>query len=510
LAEPGIPLELDAQTERFRELRTQIEKTVLPLATSVDGGHFTCQLSPHDLALRIGGYAALEDGSSVRIGQLVDLQLELVDGPEVGTAAPGGDARLAATVTLRVVRGTGVVRSGTAEPFHDAVVRPATSEEVASWLDEARPPRARLEVGELRLASGVPAHLDAGGFDRHTFLCGQSGSGKTYSLGVILERLLLETSLRIVILDPNSDFVRLGEARQGIDGSLAERHGDVAQGVVVRSAAESGSERLALRFADLDARSQAAALRLDPVADREEYAELVSIVESLPDSDREAALRELLAGGGTETKALGLRLRNLGVEGWQLWARQDGRSIVDEVTARDARCLVVDLGSLATLDEKAIAAEAVLGTLWRRRDDRAPTLVVVDEAHNVCPSEPRDPVTAIAAEHAARIAAEGRKYGLYLLVSTQRPQKVDEQVLSQCDNLVLMRMNSRSDLALVSEAFSFVPPQLLGLATDFGLGEALVAGKIASHPALVRFGARVTEEGGSDVAADWARPLHPV
>jgi len=45
--------------------------------------------------------------------------------------------------------------------------------------------------------------------DRHTLLRGQSGSGKTYSLGVILERLLIETDLRLVILDPNSDFVRL-------------------------------------------------------------------------------------------------------------------------------------------------------------------------------------------------------------------------------------------------------------------------------------------------------------
>ena len=179
---------------------------------------------------------------------------------------------------------------------------------------------------------------------------------------------------------------------------------------------------------------------------------------------------------------------------------------MEELAARSARCLVVDLGSLQTLEEKALVSEAVLATLWRHRTDRQPTLIVVDEAHNVCPSEPGDPITAIATEHAQRIAAEGRKFGLYLLVSTQRPHKVHEQVLSQCDNLVLMRMNSRSDLAYVGELFSFVPPALLAAATDFRLGEALVAGKIASHPALVRFGARITEEGGSDVPADWALP----
>ena len=44
-------------------------------------------------------------------------------------------------------------------------------------------------------------------------MCGQSGSGKTYSLGLVLERLLVGTSLRMVILDPNSDYVRLSEVR---------------------------------------------------------------------------------------------------------------------------------------------------------------------------------------------------------------------------------------------------------------------------------------------------------
>ena len=72
----------------------------------------------------------------------------------------------------------------------------------------------------------MPLELDAGGFDRHTFICGQSGSGKTYSLGVMLEQLLLETRLRIVVLDPNSDYVRMGEVRAGVDEAVAARYRD--------------------------------------------------------------------------------------------------------------------------------------------------------------------------------------------------------------------------------------------------------------------------------------------
>ena len=98
----------------------------------------------------------------------------------------------------------------------------------------------------------------------------------------------------------------------------------------------------------------------------------------------------------------------------------------------------------------------VLSTLWRNRSRRQPCLIVIDEAHNVCPAKPADAVMALATNFASLIAAEGRKFGLYLLTSTQRPQKVHEEVLSLCDNL-LMRMNSEADLGLLRDAFSFVP-----------------------------------------------------
>ena len=149
-------------------------------------------------------------------------------------------------------------------------------------------------------------------------------------------------------------------------------------------------------------------------------------------------------------------------------------------------------------------AGAVLSDLWRHRHERSPVLIVIDEAHNVCPAEPPDRLTALAAEQAVRIAAEGRKFGLYLLVSTQRPQKIPQNVLSQADNLVLMRLNSLADTAFAEAAFSFVPPSLIERSVTFRQGEGLIAGKISPRPALLRFDARITQEGGADVPATWA------
>ena len=459
------------------------------LATSVDGRHFVYDVATDDLDVRVGGYVVIGEG---RLGYVTSVAMASHDGQH-GLAS-------------RLVRVEGRLLEGPDRPFGGTPARVAAPAEVARWMDAARPARAMLAVGSLTFADGVPLALDSGAFDRHTFLCGQSGSGKTYALGTILERLLTETSLRIVILDPNSDFVRLAELRDDVSDDVRRRYETGARDLVIRRAGGDGPDRLHVRFRDFDATERAAVLRLDPINDRNEYAALVEAVEHSEEymAASVGETVERLRARPEPLRSVAMRASNLGVDRWQVWSGNDAGSLEDLVQPGGPRCTVVDLGSLGTRGEQAVAAEAVLAALWRRRGAREPMLIVIDEAHNVCPSAPEDPLTALATEHAVRIAGEGRKFGLVLLVATQRPQKVHENVVSQCDNLVLMRMNSRSDLALLSETFSFVPAPLLGLAAEFRQGEAVVAGKLVASPTLGRFGPRWSMEGGADVPSDWA------
>ena len=442
----------------------------------------------------------VETDAGPLLGQVLELGMEIADLAEYELPS-GGEATSRARVQLRHARGAGVVLDGPRAPFHDSPLRRAEAAEVAEWLERTAAARARLPIGELSLAPGVDFALDAGGFGRHTFLCGQSGSGKTYSLGAMLEQLLLETELRIVVLDPNSDFVRLGELRNGVAADVAERYRAAVAGLAVHRAGAAGAARLRVRMGELERATQAALLRLDPVTDREEHAALDELLES----QQPRSIQALLASEREDARRLGLRARNLGVDRFGVWARSEPGTTVDAAVGTDGRGVIVDLGSLGTRAEQALAATAVLDGLWRRRERREPVLIVIDEAHNVCPAEPEDQLTALATEQTVRIAAEGRKFGLYLLVSTQRPQKVHPNIVTQCDNLVLMRLNSAADMAYAETVFSAVPPGLLRRASGFRLGEALVAGKIASHAALVRMGARVAEEGGGDVPSTWAQ-----
>ncbi len=499
---------------RFRDLQRRLEQSIPPTAVSIDGRTFSYRVAAGSHAPPPGDFVALVEGKTRRLGQVVTQELVTHDGPELGAALAGeslsgdGALDLQAKVRVRVVEGTGIVLSGDAEPFVDAVVAEANGAEIAA----AAAPRgqaAALEIGNVLATEdvSVPALIDAAGFNRHTFLCGQSGSGKTYSLGLVLERLLLETELRMVIIDPNSDYVRLREPRADADPESAKRLRELASRILVRRPGAEGEERLRLRFAELEAPAHAGVLHLDPIHDADEYGDVLEFAAAGPASPR---MQELLAVARGEAEpgpgdSLVRRVRNLGVLDWGVWAGAQAGSLLEDLDRDDWRCLVVDIGTLGTATEKTLVSQAVLARLWERRLERRPLLVVIDEAHNVCPQLPEDPLQFLSTDATIRIAAEGRKYGLYLLLSTQRPQKVHENIVSQCDNLILMRMNSAADVGHLTDLFSFVPPSLLQRATGFRLGEALVAGKISTTPSFVRFGARVSEEGGSDVPADWAR-----
>src|SRR5262249_14608001 len=96
----------------------------------------------------------------------------------------------------------------------DAKLSKASSEVVAGYFARRRPEKGGLDIGmhfHGKKKEGSRVFLKAEGFKRHTFLTGQSRSGKSFALGVILEQLLLATKLRVVVVDPNSDFVALNQ-----------------------------------------------------------------------------------------------------------------------------------------------------------------------------------------------------------------------------------------------------------------------------------------------------------
>jgi len=114
-----------------------------------------------------------------------------------------------------------------------------------------------------------------------------------------------------------------------------------------------------------------------------------------------------------------------------------------------------------------------------------PTLLVYEEAHKYVPnselSKYRSSKTSIE-----RIAKEGRKYGVTLLLASQRPSEISETIFSQCNNFIAMRLTNPVDQGYVKKLLPDSLGTLIDKMTSFRQGEALLVGESIVLPSIVQ------------------------
>ena len=96
-----------------------------------------------------------------------------------------------------------------------------------------------------------------------------------------------------------------------------------------------------------------------------------------------------------------------------------------------------------------------------KKDERYPTFLVVDEAHNLVPQKPESIAEKGVLELFKKIAAEGRKEGTFLILCSQRPQKLNTDVLSECDNICVMKLSNERDIETLTGIFHTKDPAKL-------------------------------------------------
>ncbi len=124
---------------------------------------------------------------------------------------------------------------------------------------------------------------------------------------------------------------------------------------------------------------------------------------------------------------------------------------------------------------------------WTEKEKRQPLALICDEAHLYIPSRIDSKAVDQAAVNAfERISKEGRKYGVGLVIISQRPAEVNRTVLSQCNNYIAMRLTNAEDQAVVRRLL----PDSLGGFSDLlpilDIGEALVVGDASILPSRIR------------------------
>ncbi|MDQ3700053.1 MAG: ATP-binding protein, partial [Chloroflexota bacterium] len=490
----------------------------------------------------------------------------------------------------------------------------------------SRDAASSISLGTLFNRRGVEVKLDPNGLSRHLAIIAQTGAGKSYLAGKILEDLL-GLGATIVVLDPNSDYVQLRkviedervpfrQARQtehagrielfrvpGIQNRRysedlvgpshpytirfsdleAEDLCDVA-GVPqnaerIREAVGNACARLRRRNVDYDPRELAVELAgfagvslddpglLPSVAwedkeDKEDKdapppdaparheappgtapaaalgAAHASIADA-PDGDDVDASAAFLGGlaenrlaenrfmgsvlgaGGAADRAGGVNGSGRRPRGGKSAAGEEDEMRAARMALRYVRKLIpypvwghsnVDLDrllgpmKLTVIDlagtEKVVmayTAEWLLSNLWQRAlagELRWPVFVVLEEAHNLVPGG-KD-VTK-ASRIVNTVAAEGRKFGVFLIVITQRPSKIADDTLSQCASQLIMRLTNPDDQKAVQRASEVVSQALLENLPGLNQGEVVVLGRLTRVPAMVRVAGRLGAEGGADI-----------
>ncbi|HEU0046072.1 MAG TPA: ATP-binding protein [Nitrososphaera sp.] len=137
-----------------------------------------------------------------------------------------------------------------------------------------------------------------------------------------------------------------------------------------------------------------------------------------------------------------------------------------------------------------------------------PLLIVLEEAHSYLKAGEH----SISSRTVQMIAKEGRKYGVGLLLVTQRPSELDETVLSQAGTLIALRMNNSKDRGHVRSAVQDELQTMVDLLPSLRTGEALISGEAVKIPSRVKFYKIVNAPKGADPIASerWLAPIDGV
>jgi uncharacterized protein len=136
-----------------------------------------------------------------------------------------------------------------------------------------------------------------------------------------------------------------------------------------------------------------------------------------------------------------------------------------------------------------------------------PVNIVLEEAHRYI-SEKKGQTFGDANKIFERIAKEGRKYGMFLMVSSQRPSKLSKTVLSQCSNFIVHRIQNLDDLAQIRQMTPHISSSILGLLPSIPRQHALVFGHSVQIPALfkVNEASPTPHSNDNDVVKNWFKP----
>lgn len=406
------------------------------------------------------------------------------------------------------------------------VLRERALETFMGLLVKAGDTEHALAFGYYTLDPTAKAFLDGDKlFQRHAALLGSTGSGKSWTVATILERAARLPSANLIVFDLHGEYSQLSYARQlrvpGPDDLKAPQ-----TDLLFLPHWLMNAEELVAMFVD---RSEFTAHNQTLVFQRE-------VEQAKRDFLQEHGKNDTLAAFTVDSpvpfpldRVIG-RIEELNTEMTQ-GARglkqgdfygQFSRLLVRMATKRNDKRYgflfqapeklhtyeafhalaeqLLDFSGhkIKVIDFSEVPADALpimLGIVarlvyslqfWMPKEKRHPVALICDEAHIYLPRDGGNPNEERAIACFEKIAKEGRKYGVSLVVVSQRPSDVNATILSQCNNVVALRLTNSNDQAVVNKLMPESLSALLEMLPILDIGEALVVGDAVLLPSRIR------------------------
>lgn len=370
-----------------------------------------------------------------------------------------------------------------------------------------------VRLGEHVGSGGAPCYADMNELlGKHTAILGSTGTGKSGTVAAIIHSILEKGRVsryqtwnpQIIILDPHNEYGAAFSAHSKLstdDGTLCLPYWllnfqETIALLIGKTEFVATSQANIVKRALLEARKEGA---------QELCLEIDAITVDSPVPYKLATLRaRILAERPTQESkqdsynsilqkldvlTADARLRFLMKE-WQGERDDPFPGIVSQLVGNGSQPRIVDLSGVPN-EVAGVSSAVVARTLfslkvWQTPEEREmdPVLLVCEEAHRYVPNRGEAQYEA-AQEAIRRIAKEGRKYGVGLLLVSQRPSEVDETVLSQCNSWVVLRIGNDSDRehvkAVLPDSMAGLTKMLSGLRRQ----EAIFVGQAAMLPSRI-------------------------
>ncbi|MFB6199714.1 MAG: helicase HerA domain-containing protein [Candidatus Nanohaloarchaea archaeon] len=342
-----------------------------------------------------------------------------------------------------------------------------------------------LRIGNLETNPEIDIHVNKEDFYKHFGVIARTGAGKSYTVGVLCEEML-EKDMPLLIIDPHGEYSSLSqpnpdsEEPKGYSVTEYSPNTDINQ------------EALPLTFSEINMEKKEL---LDVIPDsltNSQMGVLYNALKRLQDKEDDYTLTDLMDAISQEESTAKWNLLN-SIE----QVEESGLFSENPIDLKD----LVEPGEASVINLKAVEPETAEMTMFmlakrlfdlRKKNQVPPFIMVIEEAHNFAPEKGFE--QALSNKILRKIASEGRKFGLGLGVISQRPARIDKNVLSQCNTQFILRLTNPNDLKAVSKSFEGVTSEVESMIKSLPPGVCFVLGN--DYPVMTDVRTRKSKHGG--------------